>query len=203
MEAVITGDIIGSTKIFPENWLPRLKAALGEWGKEPADWELYRGDSFQLRVSNPLQAIEAAVNIKAAIKTVSGLDFRLGIGLGEIAYNAKKITESNGTAFINSGEVFEQLSKINQEIGIKSPWQQFDQEMNLMLKLALIPMNQWTVSAAVAVWEVLRNPRLTQKELGAKLGITQHAVSARLSRAHMEVIQEWMAYFPVKLKTYL
>ena len=203
MEAVITGDIIGSTKISPENWLPRLKAALGEWGEEPADWELYRGDSFQLRVSNPLQAIEAAVNIKAAIKTVSGLDVRLGIGLGEIAYNAKKITESNGTAFINSGEVFEQLSKMNQEIGLKSPWQQFDQEMNLMLKLALIPMNQWTVSAAVAVWEVLKNPRLTQKELGARLGITQHAVSARLSRAHMDAIQEWMDYFPVKLKTYI
>ncbi|HSI74343.1 MAG TPA: winged helix-turn-helix transcriptional regulator [Lunatimonas sp.] len=203
MKAVITGDIIGSTKSSPENWLPVLKEALKTWGKEPAAWELYRGDSFQLRVSNPMQAIEAAVYIKAAIKTVSGLDVRVGIGLGEIAYTAKKITESNGTAFIHSGEVFEQLSKMNQEMAIRSPWSQFDLETNLMLKLALIPMNQWTVSAAVAVWEVLKNPRLTQKELGAKLGITQHAVSARLSRAHMEVIQEWMAYYPVKLKTYL
>lgn len=203
MEVVITGDIIGSTKISPENWLPTLKAALGYWGNEPTDWELYRGDSFQLRISNPMQAIAAAVYIKAAIKTVSELDVRLGIGLGEIDYTAKKITESNGTAFIHSGEVFEQLSKMNQEMAIKSPWHQFDQEMNLMLKLALIPMNQWTVSAAVAVWEVLKKPHLTQKELGAKLGITQHAVSARLSRAHMEVIQEWMAYFPLKLKTHL
>ena len=203
MKAVITGDIIGSTKSSPENWLPVLKEALKTWGKEPAAWELYRGDSFQLRVSNPMQAIEAAVYIKAAIKTVSGLDVRVGIGLGEIAYTAKKITESNGTAFIHSGEVFEQLSKMNQEMAIKSPWHQFDMEMNLMLKLALIPMNQWTVSAAIAVWEVLKKPDLTQKELGAKLGITQHAVSARLSRAHMEVIQEWMAYYPVKLKTYL
>ncbi|WP_158860182.1 transcriptional regulator [Lunatibacter salilacus] len=203
MEAVITGDIIGSTKISPENWLPVLKAALKTWGKEPADWEIYRGDSFQLKISNPMQAIEAAVYIKAAIKTILELDVRLGIGLGEINYTAKKITESNGTAFIHSGEVFEQLSKMNQEMAIKSPWDQFDMEMNLMLKLALIPMNQWTVSAAIAVWEVLKKPDLTQKELGAKLGITQHAVSARLSRAHMEVIQEWMAYYPIKLKTYL
>lgn len=203
MEVVITGDIIGSTKISPENWLPTLKAALGDWGKEPADWELYRGDSFQLRLSNPMQAMEAAVYLKAAIKTVSGLDVRLGIGLGEIAYTSKKITESNGTAFIHSGEVFEQLSKMNQEMAIKSPWHQLDRETNLTLKLALIPMNQWTVSAAIAVCEVLKNPALTQKELGAKLGITQHAVSARLSRAHLEAIHEWTAYFPVKLKTYL
>lgn len=203
MEAVLTGDIIGSTKIPPENWLPVLKAALKTWGKEPADWELYRGDSFQLKVKNPMQALEAAVYIKAAIKTVAELDVRLGIGLGEVAYTAKKITESNGTAFIHSGEVFEELSKMNQEMAIKSPWRQLDQEMNLTLKLALVPMNQWTVSAAVTVLEVLKNPTLTQTELGAKLGITQHAVSARLSRAHMEVILEWMAYFPVKLKTYL
>ena len=203
MEAVITGDIIGSTKISPESWLPVLKAALKPWGKEPRDWELYRGDSFQLWVKNPLQVLDAAVFIKAAIKTVSGLDVRLGIGIGEIAYTAKKITESNGSAFMHSGDVFEQLSKMNQEMAIKSPWSQFDREMNLMLKLALIPMNQWTVSAANAVWEIMKNPTLTQKELGARLGITQHAVSARLSRAHMEAIQEWMAYFPVKLKTYL
>ena len=203
MEAVITGDIIGSTKISPDIWLPILKKALADWGKEPTDWEVYRGDSFQLKVKNPMQVLEAAVWIKAAIKTLSGLDIRLGIGLGEVTYQAKKITESNGEAFVHSGDVFEQLSKMNQEMAIKSPWSQFDQEMNLSLKLALIPINQWTVTAAVTVWEVLKHPKLTQAELGARLGITQHAISARLSRAHMEVILEWMAYFPVKLNSFL
>jgi hypothetical protein len=203
MQAVITGDIIGSSKTSPELWLPTLKAALGDWGKAPRDWEIYRGDSFQLKVKNPMQALEAAVWIKAAIKTISALDVRLGIGLGEVAYPAKKITESNGTAFVHSGEIFEQLSKLNQEMAVRSPWRQFDQEMNISLKLALIPMNQWSVSAAVTVREVLKNPNMTQTALGEKFGITQHAISARLSRAHMEVIQEWMAYFPVKLKSFI
>lgn len=203
MEVVITGDIIGSTKTSPENWLPTLKAALGDWGKEPADWELYRGDSFQLKVKNPMRALEAAVWIKAAIKTIPGMDIRLGIGFGEVTYPAERVTESNGEAFVHSGEIFEQLSKMNQEMAVKSPWNQFDQEINLSIKLALIPMNQWTVSAAVTVREVLKNPTLTQAALGAKLGITQNAISARLSRAHMGVIQEWMAYFPVKLTAFL
>jgi hypothetical protein len=203
MEAVITGDIINSTQRAPTLWLPTLKSALGEWGSEPSDWELYRGDSFQLRLSNPLHLMDAAVWIKAAIRTHSGLDVRMGIGVGEISYRAERITESNGTAFIHSGEIFDQLGKMDQHIALQTPWPALDKEVNITLRLALIPMDRWTSTSALTVLEVLKHPGLTQTELGSKLGIAQNAVSTRLSRAHLDAILQWKDYFPTKLLPYL
>lgn len=202
MIAVITGDIIGSKKIPPASWLGRLKELLEAWGSEPESWEIYRGDSFQLRVDLPERVLEAAIWIKTGIKSIPGLDVRMGIGIGEMEYSSGRITECNGSAFVRSGEVFEDLHKLNQEVAVKSPWVAFDKEVNLSLKLALTIMNQWTVSSSVAVFEMLKEPTMSQASLGAKLGITQHAVSARLSRANFDAIKEWMDYFLQKLHQY-
>ena len=50
MIAVITGDIINSKRLSPADWVEALKMALGIWGNTPEDWELYRGDGFQLKI---------------------------------------------------------------------------------------------------------------------------------------------------------
>ena len=49
MIAVITGDIINSQKSDSELWLPKLKELLGSWSTTPENWEVYRGDEFQLK----------------------------------------------------------------------------------------------------------------------------------------------------------
>ena len=67
MKAVITGDIINSRKVASALWMGDLKDILKDYGNEPKDWEIYRGDSFQL-IINPVDALEIALLIKAAIK---------------------------------------------------------------------------------------------------------------------------------------
>lgn len=74
------------------------------------DWEIFRGDQFQLEVKNPENSLLVAIQIKALMKSLK-LDVRMSIGIGEKTHNSKKISESNGTAFINSGELFERLKK--------------------------------------------------------------------------------------------
>ena len=108
MKAVITGDIINSRKVASSLWIQDLKAILNRYGNEPKDWEIYRGDSFQL-VVDAVVALEIAFVIKATIKQHKALDVRMAIGVGSIDYIADKITESNGTAFVNSGECFGRL----------------------------------------------------------------------------------------------
>jgi hypothetical protein len=189
MTSIITGDIINSRgKDDPSVWLHPLKELLGTWGKSPGTWEIFRGDSFQLEISQPQHALLAAIRIKACIKSVDKLDVRLGIGIGEKNYTAPRITESNGPVFVNSGETFEELKKQKQRLSIKSPWPELDIEFNLMFRLASIAWDKWTPAAAQLVLLSIANRDLSQKELGDKIKRTQSTISEGQKRAHYEEV---------------
>jgi len=200
MHAVITGDIINSTQADPKTWLPVLKDALSKAGSSPKEWEIYRGDSFQLFVKDPLLALSIAIQIKAAIKTIKSLDVRMAIGIGHIKHTSAKITEANGQAFIYSGERFEGLKKEKLNLVIKSGWPEFDRDVNLFIKLALLIMDHWTENSAEMIKISLENPDKAQSELGAIIGIKQNAISSRLKRAAFEEISEMIEIYQLKLK---
>ncbi len=201
MVAVITADIINSKKINPKKWLKPLKKELDTIGSSPKVWEIYRGDSFQLIITKPEDAVTTAIKIKATLKSISDMDARMAIGIGSRTHNAQKVTESNGSAFVHSGEKFEMLKKEKQNLAIKSDWPEFDKEMNLFLKLGLIAMDNWTVNAAEIVKTIMENPDKLQQELGRIVGIKQNAISNRLKRAYYDEIMEVNKMYVEKLKT--
>ena len=212
MIAVITGDIVGSRQLNDASrWLVPFKALLNEWGNTPNTWEIYRGDSFQLEVKEPEDALYYALRIKAVIKSIppdqsekriGPLDVRLAIGIGEKKYESDNIAESNGSAFVNSGEQLDELKRKKATLAIRSPWRTFDHDMNLYLRLASMAIDEWTVSAAEAMQVALAYPELTQSEIGDCLGIEQNSVNYRLKRAHAEEVMEVEAQFKRKLKEY-
>lgn len=204
MTSIITGDIINSRAVrTPRRWMEGLKKILSEYGKTPKTWEIYRGDSFQLEVKKPEQSLYAALCIKACIKSVKDLDVRMAIGIGDKTYNAQRITESNGEAFIYSGELFETLKKLKKNLAIKTPWEGVNKECNLMLNLASIAMDKWSVSSAELIMLSLKQKDLSQKELGRKLKISQSSISERQTRAHYDEIKEMEAFFREKIKAQL
>lgn len=213
MITVITGDIIASRKLVnQEKWLSPLKNLFNTWGDRQKDWELDRGDFFQIELANPEDALKKALEIKALIKKVeplderkkiSTIDVRMAIGIGEKTYTGETISESNGPAFIYSGEKFDLLKKENVTLGIKTPWLDFDEEMNLYLKLTGTFMDKWSVSSAELVEIILENPNITQEEIGKKLNIKQNSVSGRWNRAHIVDLLEVEKIFRKKIKNLL
>jgi hypothetical protein len=213
MIAVITGDIVASRKLVDqEKWLSPLKHLFSTWGESPKDWKLDRGDFFQVEITDSEEVLQKALEIKALIKKVaplderkkiSTIDIRLAIGIGEKTYSGESISESNGSAFIHSGEKFDLLKKENITLGIKSPWKSFDEEMNLYLKLAGTFMDKWSVSSAELVQIILNNPNITQEEIGKQLGIKQNSVSGRWNRANVNEMLEVEKMFKKKIKTLL
>jgi hypothetical protein len=189
MTSIITGDVVNSRRIADASiWLDPLKTLFLTFGATPAVWEIFRGDSFQLEVENPEDALYIALQIKACIKTVKGLDVRMAIGVGEKTYATANITASNGEAFIYSGEQFEQLKKKKQLLAIRSPWKETDHVLNLILRLASVMMDKWSPSSAALVALCLKNATFSQQDLGEKLEISQSSVSERLKRAHYDDI---------------
>lgn len=199
MTSVITGDIIGSRQQKSEHWVEDLKKILAPLGKTPSEWEVYRGDEFQIEIKNPEDALLTAVLIKAHLRAKKS-DARMSIGFGNKTHNAERISESNGTAFINSGELFETLKKQKVTLAIRTGDISFDEKLNLMLQLALTFMDNWLVQSAEFVAKAIENPTFSQEELGQKLGINQAAVSRRQKRAQFDLVMNLDRYFRTQIK---
>lgn len=191
MTSVITGDIIKSREQSnPEIWINALKNALSTLESDTKYWEIYRGDSFQIEVRDVYKSFQAAAYIKACIKMIKGLDVRLAIGIGNKTYQGKDVTESNGEAFVFSGETLESLKKEKQNLRIKTKDHIINEELNLYFKLALVSMDNWTANSAEIVKLSIENPKALQHELAERIGTTQNAISKRQKRAGLENILE-------------
>lgn len=198
MTSIITGDIINSKESSPKLWLNALKTILNSFGNTPQTWEIYRGDSFQLEVQ-PQHALKACMLIKATIKQFDNIDVRLAIGIGEKTYQSNNITESNGSAFVYSGECFESLKKTT--LAIKSNNDLFDTTINLMLDLAQLTINNWSSTSAILVKTTLENPDLNQNQIANILEKTQGNISQGLKRAGFDEILKLLKYYQNQIQT--
>ena len=199
MICILTGDIKGSRKAKSENWLADLKELFQKLGKNPADWEIYRGDEFQIEIKNCEEALLIAFEIKAFLRTIS-LDARMSIGIGDKTYKAKRISESNGSAFVYSGEAFDVMKKNKTTLVVQSANSDFNKDMNLLIRLGLSFMDNWLSQQAEYVLLAINNPELSQEEMGEILKINQAAVSKRRKRANFDLMLEINQAYVEKLK---
>ena len=194
MIAILTGDIINSEHYKVSDWMSILKEYFLQLGSTPQVWEIYRGDEFQIKVA-AVDALEVAIAIKAKIKTIKGLDVRMGIGLGEEDFVGASVSESNGTAYQFSGRIFEKLKDQKLNLALASSSAKFDATLNLILKLALDFMDDWSPVSAEIIAISLAHPDMPQQEIADQLGIQQSAVSQRQKRARLDLVQQVLTYY--------
>lgn len=185
MTAIITGDIVNSRSVTVEKWLPVLESALSKFGTKEKDWEIFRGDSFQLETA-PENVIKVAIYLKTVIKTIDLLDLRIGIGIGEKNFVADTVKESNGEAFVFSGEAFERLKK--RSFSLKTRSEKTDRQINLIFDLLMIIIGKWNVNTAKTVCAAMDFPGLTQMELAEKIKKKQSQISRELKKAGFEEV---------------
>ena len=198
MIAIITGDIINSQKSDSELWLPKLKGLLQSWSTTPENWEIYRGDEFQLKCSVD-EVFHKALLIKSLLRSFENLDVRVAIGIGNEVFLSEKITESNGSAYLNSGRLLTDIKSQGKTFAIQTEKEKVNRDLNILFKWAAIDFDNWTVATAEISHQLLRNSELTQDELAKELNITQSSVSQRLKRANFELLQETDLYFRKKI----
>ena len=198
MIAIITGDIINSQKTDSELWLPKLKNILGSWSATPENWEVYRGDEFQVKCSVD-EVFRKCWVIKSLIRTFENLDVRLAIGIGNEVFLSEKITESNGSAYVNSGRLLNDIKAEGKTLAIKTENDKVNRDLNILFKWASIDFDNWTVANAEIIHRLLTNSELTQDELAKVFNITQSSVSQRVKRSNYDLIQETDQYFRKKI----
>lgn len=199
MVAILTGDIINSQTDGSSEWMHPLKAYLGGQGKALEDWEIYRGDEFQIRTT-PENALRAAIQVKAIIKCTKSLDVRIGIGLGNETYIGSRVSESNGEAYQRSGRTFETLKEQKLTLAIATGNDKTDRTLNLIIRLALDFMDQWSEVSSEIVRLTLESPTHSQQQIADRLGIKQSAVSQRINRARMDLVLDLLQYYESIIK---
>jgi len=194
MKAVITADIINSTK-KSNDFLKKIIQSIhdesnsltkGDYQVEAL--EFWRGDSFQMLIKNPEDGVYIAFRIKTAINRILDqitetkrgqkiiADARISIGIGE-AQGTTPITESNEEAFILSGRGLENLKKENKSLGIYTPWKEINNEFDTECYLIQWISNKWSHASVSVIYEKLLGK--TEREIARLLNIKQSSVNER------------------------
>ena len=117
--AVLTGDIIGSSRLSAER-LSRARAVVLEGARQfhsrsrrsvVGKPEFFRGDAWQLLLKEPRRALRAALYIRALLSSETGVGTRISIGVGNVdVIDRSRISLSTGEAFTLSGHALDQMT---------------------------------------------------------------------------------------------
>jgi len=117
--AVLTGDLIGSSKLSVEQLsLARavvLKSARQFHSRSRKAVvgvpEFFRGDAWQLLLQDPGRALRAALYIRALLSSETGVETRISIGVGHVEdIDRSRISLSTGEAFTLSGHALDEMT---------------------------------------------------------------------------------------------
>lgn len=200
MIAVITGDIINSRAVGVEQWLIPLKNFLNSKITNSSKWEFYRGDSFQIEVGVK-EALWFVIAIKALIKSKGNIDVRLAVGIGEKDYEGEGVLDSNGTAFIHSGESFETIGQ--RTMVLKSSFLELDTYFDVILLLFEVISNKWTQISSTVIYHSLVNKKRTAKEIAGRIGKTESSFSKALKRGMYDETLRVIELYSQKVEMYV
>lgn len=195
MIGVITADIVNSTQHL--SWEKALLPVLEEYGESPKDWVIYRGDSLQCRLNQPQEILLFALKLKAAARSIKGLDIRLAIGIGEERSRVENVARNDGQAYEFSGRLAESFGDV---LVIATPWNMLNTHLSVGLELLSSLCNEWTPIMSQYVLESLNNLEMSQAALAKKLNTSQANLSKALSRAHWHEVRNYLSYFEIEIK---
>lgn len=198
--AVLTGDVVGSTRLDAavRRHLPRELRRIGTTIRReypdvcPLDLSTYRGDSWQLLVTDPSLALEIAVSFRAALRwrmQVKDVDTRVAIGIGGIDFvPGDRISEGDGAALQLSGRALDELDDaIRMSILVQ------DRDLPVVeIAVSLLDtiVASWSIGQCQAVVGALGGK--TQDAIASAWrprAISQQAVGQHLDRARWNLVQ--------------
>lgn len=211
LRAVLTGDVVGSSLLEPgfrselPGVLKRCGAALRKtFGAQvPYDLAVFRGDSWQVLLSDPRLALRAALFLRTGVIMASPagqrLDTRIAIAVETIDFVSKgQVSEGDGPAYRASGSALDTLAE-PRRLALVTPQPIPGGTVALALLDALA--EDWTPAQARALHGKLRGQ--TQEEISDQWpeGISQQGVAKHQARAHTAAVMDALEYFEYNLQT--
>jgi|GEM_PF-197479 len=213
--AVLTGDIIRSTTLSPQE-LDAVRAALitavnvaRRWkrGLVQGQPEFFRGDAWQLLLTDPALALRIAIHLRASLLATGLADTRIAIGLGEVdAVSSERISLSTGQAFALSGKALDRMTRYsNMTIEVPPSAEALSAWLRIVAHLCDALICQWTKRQAELVRAAVQ-PKEPDTGLIARAlrpRISKQAVAKGLGGANWYVLREAVRLYEKTAWTYL
>lgn len=205
--AIITGDIVDSTKMAAEErnsmllMLQSLPELLSTFTK--IELEIFRGDSFQIRVLDPIDSLKVALAIRAHIRSFKFAehnrqwDARMALGIGTMEYDTGTLAMSDGEAYRASGRGLDAIGK--RHLTIETPWEEVNKELRVSTAFADDIVSRWTQSQSRVMFQSLTTS-LNHTEIGNKLGITRQMVDKALRAGKEDLMKLYINRFEELIK---
>jgi predicted DNA-binding protein YlxM (UPF0122 family) len=196
--AVITGDLVRSSKMAPDRYnliLQQLEQTLATLSSNHTDFSIYRGDGFQLYLPNPGQSLTAALLIRLNLISHDA-DCRLSIGLGNIDSKRSQISMSTGEAFTLSGRGLEALKDVYWSLQLP---QSLSVDWQLLLRFADVLLQQMTARQAQVLYGYLTGDNPSHQQLADKMQTSRANITQLLNQAHYTLFQDLLSQFQLFL----
>lgn len=200
--AIITGDIVDSTKMIADerDIMLRMLQSLPELLSPIAGMtlEIFRGDSFQIRVQEAFLSLRMAIAIRAYIRTYRFAeskrewDARLSIGIGTLDYEGNTLATSDGEAYRISGRGLDSIGK--SRLAISTPWNDVNDELRVSTAFADNIISGWSQSQSRVFFQSLTTAG-SHAEIGNILGISRQMVDKALRTGKEELIHQYIGRF--------
>jgi hypothetical protein len=204
--AVITGDIVRSSALSPAERRRLLKVI--EAGSRsirkilgagiPMDIDVFRGDSWQMLVTEPAQSLRAALMFRALLRwqmESHQFDTRLAIGIGTVDLPPRKrVSEGSGDAFRHSGTALDGLKK--RRMCFSFPGSDCERPLDVVIHLLDEIAVHWTDKQAHAVIGAMQG--WTQEKIARSWGdppITQQTAAQHLEGAGWNAVDRGLGEF--------
>ena len=198
--AVISGDVINSTKLSSEQFdqlLNRIKE-IQTWiseGNKSNVHSIDRGDEFQTVVHDIENALRYTIIYRVAIKALGKLfDSRISFAIAPNADLRESVSESMGAAFVLSGRGLKNLK--NERLLFNSEPAELSENFNLLFKYLDKQLTELTSRQCEVLLPMLKtNEGLSITELSKKLNIADATASKSLKASGWSLINELSGRF--------
>ncbi len=202
ISAVLTGDLIGSTRADPKRVertmtvLEHQATLIAEATKADTRFTRFRGDGWQIFLQDPKHFLWVAVYLNAILKADPDgtVPTRIAIGLGTAdQLGVRDLSAAKGTAFTSSGRALDNMSN-GQTLALAGA--ETDDIQRSVIAFIQDCMAGWSQEQAEVVrLKLTPGNDPTHGEMATQLGISRQAVGSRLQASGFELINDAVRAF--------
>lgn len=192
MYAILTGDLVRSTKLSPNELqlaMAALKKAADEavpWHSENLRFSRSRGDGWQVYLARSTYAVRTALFLRSALRGLGKkYSTRISIATGNETLDVKPdLNTASGSVFTASGHGLDEMNAhvwmIHSDSGATGAATRLFDHIS----------QGWTAAQARAIHPMLAPTRITRREVAQKSGISRQAVDQALDSAGFAAIND-------------
>lgn len=209
--AVLTGDLVRSSALDKKE-LDAVRRDLftAAGAINQAGWaggkllrgepEFFRGDAWQLLLTDPRWALRAAIYVRAALRAQGLADTRIAIGIGAVdSVSRTRVSLSRGEAFSLSGHVLDNMSpRFRMAIAVPEGSRATGGWLSAVVALCDCIISRWQVRQAQVTSLICLHKSASHADIARLIKprrISQQAVSKALGTAGWSGLEQAMDRF--------